>query len=214
MTIAPPSRQPLLLHIAPSWRITKNAQARNAYGSVAQELVCAALGITPVPINGNYECCFDAHHDEHGWVEIKSVKRTGGKVVIYDWRMAKEQASGVVLHYAILCHNVKGSDGRQLVREFVEGGLELIVLPAEQVHALAAAQPLQKLMRAERSGVRCGYNRKGYKDGYRNVPVSALRALCGQVRHLHFQYVGHDVHASLATMADTQFTLQPGQAWA
>lgn len=199
MTIAPPSDQPLLLHIAPSWRITKNAQARNAYGSVAQEIVCAALKLTPIPINGNYECCFDAHSARHGYFEIKSVKRVGGKVVIYDWRMAKERDAGVELHYAILCHNVRRSDGRELVREFVESGLELLVLPAEQVHAVAAAQPLQKLMHIEQPGKRCGYNRAGYRDGYRNVPVRELRTLCSHVQHLHFHYVEHEAHALLAT---------------
>src|SRR4051812_26775895 len=99
-SIAPASKQLSLLSVAPSYTITKNAQARNAYGTVAVEIVCAALNLLPIPINGNYAICFDAQ-DSNGFYEIKSVHRSG-KVVIYDWRMEKEASVNVPLAYAIL----------------------------------------------------------------------------------------------------------------
>lgn len=174
MTIAPPDYQMQLLQVPPSFTITKNAQARNAYGTVASELVCAALGATPIRIHGGYEACFDAHCNDT-YYEIKSVKRNG-KVVIYDWRMGKEARSGVKLLYAILLHNVRGSDGRKLVSDFINGGLTLLVLPAASVHAVAARQQLRKLLQLSLDP-RNGYTRRGYKEGYRNVPVAALRTL-------------------------------------
>lgn len=175
MTIAPPDYQMTLLSVTPSYHITKNAQARNAYGTVAAEIVCAALSLTPVRINGSYDACFDAYDDAAAThYEIKSVKH-GGKVVIYDWRRAKEASVGATLRYAILCHGVKGSDGRLLANEMATSKLKLIVLPASDVHAAAAAQPLRKLLKLALDP-RNGYTRVGYAEGYRNVPVAALLA--------------------------------------
>lgn len=174
-TLARASAQLPLLSIAPRFNITKNAQARNAYGTVAAEIVCATLKLDAIPINGNYSVCFDAERNGH-FYEIKSVKR-GGKVVIYDWRMEKERAAKVPLSYAILCHNVRKSNGVNLAAEMLCSGLELLVLPAHVVHEAAARQPLRKLLRLALDP-RNGYTRAGYRDGYRNVPVKKLKALC------------------------------------
>lgn len=196
MTIAPPTRQLNLLTIAPSYRITKNAQARNAYGQVASDLVCAALGLTVIPI-GRYDACFDGHRC-NTFYEIKSVKRSG-KVVIYDWRMDKEAASGVDLSYAILLHNVRGSDGSKLVEEMVASSIELIVLPASLVHEAAAKEPLRKLTKLALEPN--GYNRKGYILGYRNVPVARLKALAPTCTPLTFNYAHlHGITATLHTL--------------
>jgi hypothetical protein len=191
MTIAPPSSQLNLLTVAPSWQITKNAQARNAYGTVAQEIVCAALGLLPIPINGRYDCCFDAARGDT-FYEIKSV-RAGGKVVIYDWRMQKEERAEVDLHYAILCHRVRGSDGRELVSAFAASGLTLLVLPATLVHAEARVCPLARMLKETPKSANAGYARKGYCDGYRNVPVAKLIELTRApvplpVRYAEFEF--------------------------
>lgn len=148
-TLARASAQLPLLSLAPRFNITKNAQARNAYGTVAAEIVCAALKLNAIPINGNCSICFDAESAGH-FYEIKSVK-CGGKVVIYDWRMEKERAANVPLSYAILCHNVRKSTGVNLAVEMMNSNLELIVLPAHVVHEAAARQPLHKLLSASRS---------------------------------------------------------------
>lgn len=183
MTIAPPTRQLSLLTIAPSYRITRNAQARNAYGQVASELVCAALGLTVIPI-GRYDACFDGHRC-NTFYEIKSVRR-GCKVVIYDWRAAKEAASGVDLNYVVLMHNVRGSTGVRLVEEMVEGGIDIMVLPAAMVHEAAAKEPLRKLTKLALEPN--GYSRKGYILGYRNVPVKKLMAMATRHERVSFSY--------------------------
>lgn len=187
-TLAPPNRQLSLLTVAPSYRITKNAQARNAYGTVAAELVCAALRLETIPINGNYSICFDAARDGR-FYEIKSVRRSG-KVVIYDWRMDKEANVKVPLYYAILIHNVRKSDGRRLVEEMTSSALELLVIEASRVHAIARAQPLQRFLQLALDP-RNGYTRRGYKDGYRNVPVRLLRDLAPHHTRLACLYADH-----------------------
>lgn len=156
----------------PSFRIIKNAQARNAYGLVAQEIVCATLGLQSIPINGNCSVCFDAEKN-NVFYEIKSCKRSG-KVVVYDWRLRKEKATGVELHYAILLHNVKGSDGTHLMEEFSASNLALLVVKHSTILALAAKESLCQLKRNS-VDPRCGYSRKGYSEGYRNIPGVNIR---------------------------------------
>lgn len=190
MTLAPPNLQLDLVEVEPSWKITKNAQARNAYGTVAQHLVCAALKLLPIPINGNYDICFDALGAESTYYEIKSVKGRGGKMVVYDWRMAKESKVKARVIYAVLLHNVKGSDGSHLVSDFIKGGLKIVVIPAWKVHEVAAKQPLNKLKAYSRVGM--GYNRKGYIEGYRNVPVQVLKDVCECSYETEARYAGHD----------------------
>jgi hypothetical protein len=179
MTIARASGQGKLLDVPPRYRIDCNAQARNAYGAAAQEIVCEALCIEPIPINGNCAICFDAENRHtKEFYEIKSVKK-GGKVVVYDWRRKKEANAGVLVRYAILVHNVRGCrDGAQLFKAFAEGGVEIVVVDHTVVHALADQLPLQQIKteHARHAPGATGYNRKGYKDGYRNVPIRDIKA--------------------------------------
>lgn len=170
--LARASSQLALMEVPPCYAIASNAHARNAYGAAAQEIVCAALGLSPIPIDGGCEVCFDAEGAGE-FFEIKSVHR-GAKVVVYDWRMRKESAAGVPLKYAILCHNVRGArDGSRLFEAMAAGGLSLLVLEAATVHEAAALEPLCTIKRLAASP-RAGYNRKGYLDGYRNVSVHKL----------------------------------------
>lgn len=156
----------------PSFKIVKNAQARKAYGLVAQEIVCAALDLRSIPINGNCSVCFDAEK-ENVFYEIKSCKRSG-KVVVYDWRLRKEEAASVELRYAILLHNVKGSDGAHLMEEFSTSNLALLIVNHSTILELAAKEPLCQLKRVS-ADPRCGYSRKGYSEGYRNIPGINIR---------------------------------------
>jgi hypothetical protein len=175
MTIAPPDNQLSLLYVTPRFTITNNAQARNAYGIMAQELVCAALGLTPIRINGNFDVCFDAAKD-NTYYEIKSCRR-GCKIVIYDWRMQKEQEvnKSNEVFYAILVHQVSRSSGEELLTNFIKSELELLLVQTSLIHQLALQEPLRTLMKPQSK--RTGYNRKGYVDGYRNLPLSRIKPL-------------------------------------
>lgn len=180
-TLAKPSTQSALLEVRPIFTIEKNAQARNAYGEAAAQIACAALRLDSIPIDGSKAICFDAQDPRDGrYFEIKSVKRVGGKVVAYDWRMKKEAGAGVPCSYAILCHAVRSHrDGATLFDAFAAGGLELLVVSLETVHRIAAAQPKQRIKKERIAAApETGYNRKGYKEGYRNVPVRDLRDRC------------------------------------
>lgn len=177
LTIAPADRQITLISVPPSFNITKNAHARNAYGQVAQEIVCAALEARPVKINGKFDVCFDAIAG-NSYIEIKSVKRKG-KVVVYDWRRNKERQvmlRGYNVNYAILIHGVRCSNGKNLLDEFVRSNLTLFVVDARSVHEMCAELPLHTIKKVTYGSKRFGYNREGYIEGYRNVPVERLIA--------------------------------------
>jgi len=187
MRIARATCQSLLLDVLPKYRLGSNADARNAYGSAAQEVVCAALAVHPIAINGNCEVCFDA--EGHGlFYEIKSV-RQGCKVVVYDCRMTKEETAGVPLLYALLVHHMKGLRTSAAMWESLAGKTEILLVPAPVIHALARDEPLRTLGNPS-DDPRNGYSRKGYKDGYRNLPVNKIRQLQSTQREHHFSLHG------------------------
>lgn len=175
LTIAPADTQMKLLDVLPVWNCTNNATARNAYGSAAQEIVCRTLPADPIPINGNFDVCFDAR-DLNWYYEIKSVRRSG-KVVIYDFRIRKEAASGCPFKYAILVHNLIGAR-EDILKSMLKTGVEILIIDGAKVHEISKSCPLNKIQKV-RSNRKTedynGYTRAGYADGYYNVPVHALR---------------------------------------
>jgi len=181
MKIARAGKQTILLDVLPQYRLGSNADARNAYGAAAQEVVCAALGVHPIEINGNCGVCFDAEGDSM-FYEIKSVRK-GCKVVVYDCRMTKEELAGVPLLYALLVHNMKGLRSSLAMWECLARETEILLCPAPVVHALARDEPLMHLSKIS-ADPRNGYSRAGYRDGYRNLPVSKVRQL-QSTEHVH-----------------------------
>lgn len=180
MKTALASKQIPLLEVQPCYTITSNAQARNAYGAAASEIVCAILGLDPIAIDGSKEVCFDASRHGQNY-EIKSVHQKA-KIVIYDWRMKKEirwmEETGENLRYAVLAHNLKQHrDGSTLVEALITKGLKLIVVKASVIHREASQLKLNLVKRADK-GPRFGYNRKGYVDGYYNLPCEHIIKLC------------------------------------
>ncbi len=164
---------------------TCTADARNAYGEAAQEIVVAALGLKPVRINGSYTTCFDAYRDGV-YYEIKSVK-AGGKVVCYDWRMEKEAASGVEVVYAILVHRIRYARV-DIVSVMSAQPLELYTIPAYILHEYASRCPLYASPKTDKQ--RVGYTRTGYCDGYRNVTVKGFKDLQQTERIVNNPYGG------------------------
>ena len=177
MKIARAPKQMILLDVLPSYPMENNAKARNAYGSCAQEIVCAAIKADPIPINGNCEICFDA--EARGvFYEIKSA-RAGSKVCLYDWRIRKEANSEKPLKYAILLHNVGAVlESRELWRRMALTS-KLVILSASTIHRLAMEEPLKNInpLAADR-GPRFGYSRRGYAEGYRSVPIKKIMDRC------------------------------------
>lgn len=203
MKTALASKQMSLINIPPSYTITSNAHARNAYGAAASEIVCAALNLDPIAIDGSKEVCFDA--SSHGQnYEIKSVHHKA-KIVIYDWRMKKEkcwmETTGKSLRYAILVHNLKQHrEGATLIDTLISRGLKLIVVRASVIHREASALKLN-LVNPTNKGPRHGYNRKGYADGYYNVPCERILQLCRMRSERTFQIYEKEVSIPIYHLA-------------
>jgi hypothetical protein len=173
-TFALPSRQINLLEVQPIFNIPSNAHARNAYGTAAQEIACAALQLDPIAIDGSKSICFDASDGIRPY-EIKSVHRNG-KAVIYDWRMEKE-ATVPESRYLLLRHSVRGHrDGHTLYQAFADSGLEAWIIATPTIHRIARGEE-KRVMLSDSKDPRCGYNRKGYKEGYRNVGLNKFSPL-------------------------------------
>ena len=177
--MAPPDAQLRAMDVLPVWSCDSGAAARNAYGAAAQEIANRFLGLTNVPINGNYAVCFDAYKDGV-WYEVKSTHAKAGKVVMYDWRMGKdaEAAQDKELVYVLVGHSIK-KVREDILMAMLAKPVILWVLPWQVVHSVAMQCPLQKLKRSNRKtewSVRNGYERDGYKDGYRNVNVKDIVA--------------------------------------
>lgn len=158
---------------------SSTASARTRYGEAAQEIVCTALELLPIKINGNFSTCFDAFKDGI-YYEIKSVKNNG-KLVIYDWRIKKEQDSTVTLHYAILMHNIKEVRS-DIISAMCSSKLSILLVESAIIHKLALSCPLirHKTYKSKRNG----YSRAGYKDGYRNLSVKSLFPYLTQTRFI------------------------------
>lgn len=189
MSLAESSRQISLFNLCPTAKMGNNALARNAYGQLAQDVVCAVLRLNPIPIDGSKTVCCDAELDGQHF-EIKSVRR-GCKVVLYDWRMKKEGEAVPNLKYAILVH-----DNRKA--ESIAGMLEtmkakpptLIIADASQIHAWAKFCPLNIMKAGAKPS---GYTRPGYSEGYRNLPVTKLlkcSSVLGRIRgEVYFNHI-------------------------
>lgn len=169
MTIAPPDLGGELFYLPPVLNAINTASARNAYGTAAQEIVCLALKLNRVKINGNFNVCFDAEKDGVNY-EIKSV-RTSGKIVIYDWRLRKEQEADPNLKYLILVHKLKQARN-DILQLMAHSPLTILILPAFTIHQIALTLPLNKHKNYQ--GLRNGYSRTGYKEGYYNLPLKPI----------------------------------------
>lgn len=166
-----PQPQLQLFNLCPSVVIRNNAQARNVYGALAQDVACTALELQAIPIDGHCAVCFDAERDGQ-FFEIKSV-HASGKLVIYDWRAEKE-AAFLALQYVLVVHKARGCKSVSELLASFACYLEIWQLPATTIHTAAQQCTLRQLVK-QSTNSRNGYNRAGYCRGYRNVPLAGLR---------------------------------------
>lgn len=148
-------------------------------GAVMEEIIKALFGLHPGIQNGLALTCPDAFTPTNKPVEIKSLKR-GSKLVIYDWRSAKEIPETL---YFIGIHRRKPCASLREIWEQTSFTMnETLIIPEEEIRRMAQLQPLQKI-KTERtsSGVRNGYQRKGYNEGYRSIPYQQLIDTCIQL---------------------------------
>lgn len=162
--------------MAPDKPIAANGEARNRYGQCVNLIVNALLGLEDIPNSGSHDCVFDSYHRSSStFVEVKSL-RIGNKIPVYAWRIAKDKAAGVPLAYVIGIHDCRGARSiREMWQRMADTLDTVLVLPASRIEALALAEPLQTIgSRKTASGVRNGYQRAGYRDGYHNIPWAKL----------------------------------------
>jgi len=179
MTIKqPPERvqSELFPDLLPDKAISANGEARTRYGAVVQEAACAILGLTEIPNTGTHDCVFDAAlKSRNTFIEIKSLRRKN-KLPIYDWRRRKDKEAGVPLLYVIAVHDVKGAATMGGLWNMMADSLDtILVLPAAEIDRLAEAETLRQIgSEKTASGERNGYQRAGYREGYRNIPYEKL----------------------------------------
>ena len=136
-------------------------------------ILTEAFKLNPIKINSLFEINFDAEREEQ-FYEIKSLHRSS-KLPLYDWRVAKEQSAQVKVFYLIGLHRVRGALSEVEVWEKMEDTLsEIVLLPAREIHNLARGLELKQNRASTNPEV--GYQREGYKDGYRNVSAKSIRA--------------------------------------
>lgn len=175
MTVKPPPShwQPELLPVLPDKPLTKNGEARTRYGRVVEEMACALLGLTDIPNSGSHDIVFDAWHPSGTFCEIKSL-RENNKLPIYEWRRTKDRDCGVPLVYVIVVHRCSRQPSLADVWRTMASSIKNIyILPAWWVDLNARSCTLRQLVKQSPNS-RMGYKRKGYCDGYRNIPFSAI----------------------------------------
>ncbi len=180
--VAPASGQLCWIWYPPRICCNTSAEARNAFGRAAELIACHVLSIQSIPINGAYQTCFDGwepgkYREPGKYIEIKSTKRVGGKIVLYDFRMKKEEAVAESVDYIIACHNISG-ERYDIVRAMLKNPLTLLRVPAQVIHAEARKTALHHINTVASEGwsERNGYEREGYRDGYRNLSLKLLLA--------------------------------------
>jgi hypothetical protein len=194
MTIkpAPSFVQPWLLDVPPDKTFGTNGAARTHYGAVVQQSVCALLGLVEIRNSGNYDVVFDAACPyTKRFFEIKSV-HYANKAPIYCWRREKETATGLDPLYAFCLHHVRGARSmsecwQALTRDF---SLAVVVLPLSEVNRLCDPLEVRQVVK-ERPGSRMGYERKGYCEGYQNLPVRAILDAVHTVPKVHREVEVH-----------------------
>jgi hypothetical protein len=179
MTIkpAPTHTQDLLFDLPPERVFKAPAEARARYGSLVQTIVCRTLGLVEIPGSGIHDAVYDAHSPVHNrFFEIKSVHATN-KIPLYRCRLQKDADSGVDPVYLLAIHRVRGAKSMSAcIHAFAQSLTEVVAVSHGTIMDLCEGRQVFKIM-SEVKGSRMGYERKGYCDGYVNLPVSTVRDL-------------------------------------
>lgn len=181
----PPSHvQQNLLDVRREGTFPSVASGRSFSGHAAEAIVRSALNMQEVAHDGK-----NTHNYDGAWLkgesylfaEIKSVRK-GGKVVVYDWRLEKGSLMPEdSLVYLIAVHSCRGAKSHEeMSARMVETLDTVYALTSDEIKHLATSEPLRQVKPMDESGQN-GYNRKGYCEGYRNIPLHKIKRLCSLV---------------------------------
>lgn len=192
-TVDRPAEQTRLFEEPDLIKFPTLASARNRFGDAAEEIACKTLGLHRIPIDGRFDVCFDAQDDRGRFYEIKSVRHCSS-IPLWNWRIEKDRQAGVPLSYIIVCHGTSGvKDTRELWAGLADTVREVFVVPLGIMETLHARGKLVK----PRTSLGHGSMRKGYRDGYRLVPVSKLRNRLHSASLVGFKLYGHNFNLTV-----------------
>lgn len=163
-------------------RIERAGESRVIYGEIVNQVVNALLGFENIPGSGSHDIVFDSFlRGRQTFIEVKSLRRNN-KCPIYDFRRSKDRDCGKPLLYVFAIHDCKDAHTvGGIWLKMAETLKQVFVLPAWAVDLEARRHPLQTIKTSRTaSGSRNGYQRKGYAEGYRNIPFTSLAASVGR----------------------------------
>lgn len=170
--------QQTLFDHPPEFKFKGAGHRRTFMGAIMEEVVCGLLGFTRLPTGGKDVYQPDAKDPQDRPVEIKSVcinSKNSGKSVLYDFRMEKDRIHAPALAYVFACHMSVGKGKAKNADEFLtrlQHHLTLAIVPAWVVRTDALRDcKLCKIKSKRSGGKRAGYEREGYAEGYRSLPV-------------------------------------------
>lgn len=168
----PEYTQPELLSVVPDIDFggRGSGSARTHYGAAAQQIATALLNLVPIANSGAFDVVFDAGCPRTGsFVEIKSVFHKG-QAPVYLWRLRKEEPFSPV--YAFLIHRVRNAPTlRSCYEQMAAGPLTIALLNHRHVHCMAGCCKTRQIVKEGPRGTRKGSQRRGYCEGYVNLPV-------------------------------------------
>jgi len=189
-----------LFPVEPEVVLATQAAARNLYGNLCERIAVEALSLRRLKISGNFDACYDAQSKEGGLVEVKSVRRSGA-CPIWSWRMQKDltvAAEGEDVSYVFVAHNISGvSSSDELWKGLARTVKEIFVVPLPVMAEMHKSSPAGG-MRLGLGG--SGYDREGYRDGYRRVSMKSIRARSTRGQRLNFSLAGHEFDVNVCTL--------------
>jgi hypothetical protein len=195
-TVDQPAEQTRLFEEPDLIKFPTLASARNRFGDAAEEIACKALNLCRIPVDGRFDVCFDAQDARGRFYEIKSV-RFNSSIPLWNWRIKKDRQAGVPLSYVIVCHDTGGvKDTRELWAGLAGSVREILIVPLGIMEGLHSKGKLVK----PRTSLNHGSMRKGYRDGYRLVPVKKLANRLHAVNLAGFKLYGHEFNLTVKTL--------------
>jgi hypothetical protein len=162
-----------LIDVIPDRGDLTPGQVRVYSGNVVEAIMRQCLDLTDVPINGRYKINFDAYRSGT-YFEIKSV-REAGKIPLYDFRLKKERDAGVPLLYLFGVHRSKGMGTVIDILNGMTSTMRVVYcLTLGEVRGLVNEYPLKSI----KTEGGAGYQREGYRDGYRILPIYRVHQKC------------------------------------
>lgn len=180
--------QPPLFDQPRSGKFKSAGAARSHVGNLVEEIVVDAMGLRAIPTVATHDVCFDAELGLQHF-EIKSLRRAN-KSPIYVWRVEKERAADSCAIYLFAVHEGKNFESFEDAYKKLSKTLRFVyAVTLDDLEQMMLTLPLCKIENMER---------KGYEDGYKNVPWLSIRSwaqdFSGLFRCLH---AGHRFAFSL-----------------